>query len=213
MDQEPQIYLASRSPRRAELLRQLGLAFQPLLLREGYGRDRDVLEEALDGEPPGHYVERMARTKAQVAGQRMHNRKLPPLPVLGADTEVALGTSIFGKPRDAKDAAAMLARLAGRTHEVLTAVAVRVEDRTDVEVSVSRVTLRKLGAAEIDHYVATGEPMDKAGAYGIQGYGATIVERIDGDFFAVMGLPLVRLTRLLEHVGVVYRFGPPTLGR
>jgi septum formation protein len=122
-----------------------------------------VVEEALDAEPPGHYVERMARTKAQVAWQRMQNRKLTPRPVLGADTEVALGHAIFGKPRDAQDAADMLARLAGRTHEVLTAVALRFEDRTDVEVSVSRVTLRKLAADEIERYVASGEPMDKAG--------------------------------------------------
>jgi len=167
MAQEPQLYLASRSPRRAELLRQIGVAFEMLMLREGYGRDRDVVEEALDAEPPGHYVERMARTKAQVAWQRMQNRKLAPRPVLGADTEVALGHVIFGKPRDAQDAAAMLARLAGRTHEVLTAVAVRFDERTEVEVSVSRVTLRKLGADEIERYVQTGEPLDKAGAYAV----------------------------------------------
>ena len=202
MAQEPQFYLASRSPRRAELLRQLGLAFDTLLLREGYGRDRDVLEEALDGEPPGHYVERMARTKAQVAGQRMHNRKLPPRPVLGADTEVILGTSIFGKPHDANDAAAMLARLAGRTHEVLTAVAVRVEERTDVEVSVSRVTLRKLSAAEIDRYVATGEPVDKAGAYAIQGRAAAFITRLEGSYSGVMGLPLAETATLLARAGV-----------
>jgi len=202
MAQEPQLYLASRSPRRAELLRQLGVAFDTLLLREGYGRDRDVLEEALDGEPPGHYVERMARTKAQVAGQRMQNRKLVPRPVLGADTEVTLGTSIFGKPRDAKDAAAMLARLAGRTHEVLTAVAVRVEDRTDVEVAVSRVTLRKLSAAEIDRYVATGEPMDKAGAYAVQGRAAAFITRLEGSYSGVMGLPLAETATLLTRAGV-----------
>src|SRR5512132_1118085 len=134
MADEPQFYLASRSPRRAELLRQIGAAFETLLLREGYGRDRDVLEEALDAEPPGHYVERMARTKAQVAWQRMQNRKLAARPVLGADTEVVLGPKIFGKPGDAAEAAAMLARLAGRTHEVMTAVAVRLGERTDVEV-------------------------------------------------------------------------------
>ena len=202
MDQEPQLYLASRSPRRAELLRQIGVAFEPLLLREGYGRDRDVVEEALDAEPPAHYVERMARTKAQVAWQRMQNRKLAPRPVLGADTEVALGHVIFGKPRDAKDAAAMLARLAGRTHEVLTAVAVRVDERTDVEVSLSRVTLRKLSATEIERYVETGEPMDKAGAYAIQGRAAAFVTRIEGSYSGVMGLPLAETATLLARAGI-----------
>ena len=202
MAQEPQLYLASRSPRRTELLRQVGLAFETLLLREGFGRDRDVIEEALDAEPPGHYVERMARTKAQVAWQRMQNRKLTPRPVLGADTEVALGHAIFGKPRDAQDAADMLARLAGRTHEVLTAVALRFEEHTDVEVSVSRVTLRKLRADEIERYVATGEPMDKAGAYAIQGRAAAFVTRIEGSYSGVMGLPLAETAALLARAGV-----------
>ena len=144
MTRESLIYLASRSPRRAELLRQIDMPFESLLLREASGRDRDVLEEALDAEPPGHYVERMARTKAHVGWQRLQNRKLAPHPVLGADTEVVLGTTIFGKPRDARDAAEMLQRLSGRTHDVLTAVAVQWQDRTDVEVSVSRVTLRRV---------------------------------------------------------------------
>jgi len=202
MAQEPQLYLASRSPRRAELLRQIGVAFEMLLLREGYGRDRDVVEEALDAEPPGHYVERMARTKAQVAWQRMQNRKLAPRPVLGADTEVALGHVIFGKPRDAQDAAAMLARLAGRTHEVLTAVAVRFDERTEVEVSVSRVTLRKLGADEIERYVQTGEPLDKAGAYAVQGRAAAFIPRIEGSYSGVMGLPLAETAALLARVGL-----------
>jgi septum formation protein len=202
MATDPQLYLASRSPRRAELLRQIGLAFDTLLLREGFGRDRDVVEEALDAEPPGHYVERMARTKAQVAWQRMQNRKLPPRPVLGADTEVALGHAIFGKPRDEEDAASMLGRLAGRTHEVLTAVAVRFDERTDVEVSVSRVTLRKLTAKEIERYVATGEPVDKAGAYAIQGRAAAFITRIEGSYSGVMGLPLAETAALLARAGV-----------
>lgn len=201
MTREPLLYLASRSPRRAELLRQLGVTFDTLLLREASGRDRDVLEEALDGEPPGHYVERIARTKAQVGWQRMQNRKLAPHPVLGADTEVVLGHAIFGKPRHAKDAVAMLERLAGRTHEVMTAVAVRWQDRTDVEVSVSRVTLRKLARAEIDRYVATGEPLDKAGAYAIQGRAAAFVTRIEGSYTGVVGLPLAETATLLARAG------------
>jgi septum formation protein len=202
MDREPLLYLASRSPRRAELLRQLDVPFATMLLREASGRDRDVLEEALDDEPPGHYVERMARTKAQVAWQRMQNRKLAPHPVLGADTEVALGHSIFGKPRDAKDAAAMIERLSGRTHEVMTAVAVRWEDHTDVEVSVSRVTLRKLSRAEIDRYVATGEPLDKAGGYAIQGRAAAFVTRLEGSYTGVVGLPLAETATLLARAGL-----------
>jgi septum formation protein len=201
MTREPLLYLASRSPRRAELLRQLDVAFTTILLREAGGRDRDVLEEALDGEPPGHYVERMARTKAQVGWQRMQNRKLVPRPVLGADTEVTLGHSIFGKPRDAKDAAAMIERLSGRTHEVLTAVAVRWEDHTDVEVSISRVALRKLSRAEIDRYVATGEPLDKAGGYAIQGRAAAFITRVEGSYSGVMGLPLAETATLLGRAG------------
>jgi septum formation protein len=201
MAREPLLYLASRSPRRAELLRQLDVPFATLLLREAAGRDRDVLEEALDAEPPGHYVERIARTKAQVGWQRMQNRKLVPHPVLGADTEVVLNARIFGKPRDAHDAAAMLRELAGRTHEVLTAVALRWQERTDVEVCVSRVTLRKLSATEIERYVATGEPLDKAGGYAIQGRAAAFVTRLEGSYSGVMGLPLAETATLLARAG------------
>jgi septum formation protein len=201
MAREPLLYLASRSPRRAELLRQLDVPFETLLLREASGRDRDVHEEALDAEPPAHYVERMARTKAQVGWQRMQNRQLAMHPVLGADTEVVLGARIFGKPRDARDAAAMLRQLSGRTHDVLTAVAVRWQDRTDVEVSVSRVALRKLTAAEIERYVATGEPLDKAGGYAIQGRAAAFVTRLEGSYSGVMGLPLAETATLLARAG------------
>jgi septum formation protein len=201
-NREPDFYLASRCPRRAELLRQLGVAFEPLLLREASGRDRDVIEEALDVEPPAHYVERMARTKAQVAFQRMHNRRLPERPVLGADTEVALGNVIFGKPRDDADAADMLARLSGHTHEVLTAVALKLGDRTEFELSVTRVTLRKLARREIDAYVATGEPHDKAGGYAIQGRAAAFVTRLEGSYSGVMGLPLAETAALLARAGI-----------
>ena len=183
----PVLYLASKSPRRQQLLRQLDIEFEPLLLREAVGRDRDVVEETLDSEPPPHYVERMARTKAQVGWQRMQNRKLAERPVLGADTEVALDGEVFGKPRDADDAMRMIKRLSGRTHQVLTAVALRYRERTDVEVSVSRVTLRRLGAAEIERYVATGGPFGKAGAYGVPGRGAAV--------------PLVVTQRTTPHVG------------
>jgi septum formation protein len=198
----PDFYLASRSPRRAELLRQLGAAFEVLLLREANGRDRDVIEEALDVEPAAHFVERMARTKAQVGFQRMQNRHLAERPMLGADTEVVLGDAIFGKPRDDADAADMLARLSGRTHEVLTAVALKLADRTEFELSVSKVTLRKLTREEIAAYVATGEPHDKAGAYAIQGRAAAFVTRLEGSYSGVMGLPLAETAALLARAGV-----------
>lgn len=198
----PVLYLASKSPRRQQLLRQLDVEFEALLLREASGRDRDVLEVALDAEPASHYVERMARTKAQVGWQRMQNRKLAERPVMGADTEVVLDGEVFGKPRDANDAARMLKRLAGRTHQVMTAVALRFGERTEVEVSISRVTLRRLGAAEIERYVATGEPFDKAGAYGVQGRAAAFVSRLEGSYTGVVGLPLYETAAVLARIGV-----------
>ena len=198
----PLLYLASKSPRRAALLAQLAVEFEPLLLREAAGRTRDVVEEALDAEPAAHYVERMARTKAQIGWQRMQNRKLAERPVLGADTEVVLDGVIFGKPKDAADATRMLAKLSRRTHQVLTAVALRYRDRTDVEVSVSKVTLRRLGAAEIERYVATGEPLDKAGAYAVQGRAAAFVSRLEGSYTGVVGLPLFETATLLARAGV-----------
>ena len=198
----PLLYLASKSPRRAALLAQLAVEFEPLLLREAAGRTRDVVEEALDAEPAAHYVERMARTKAQIGWQRMQNRKLAERPVLGADTEVVLDGDVFGKPRDAADAVRMIRRLSGRTHQVLTAIALRYRDRTDVEVSVSKVTLRRLGAAEIERYVATGEPLDKAGAYAVQGRAAAFVSRLEGSYTGVVGLPLCETATLLARIGV-----------
>jgi septum formation protein len=198
----PLLYLASRSPRRHALLAQLALEFEPLLLREAPGRERDVVEEALDAEPAAHYVERMARTKAQVGWQRMQQRKLGERPVLGADTEVVLDGEVFGKPRGAEDAARMLKRLSGRTHQVLTAIAVRHRDRTEVEVSLSKVTLRRLGAAEIARYVATGEPLDKAGAYAIQGRAAAFVSRLEGSYTGVVGLPLCETAAILARIGM-----------
>jgi septum formation protein len=198
----PLLYLASKSPRRQALLAQLGLEFETLRLREAAGRPRDVVEEAQDAEPPLHYVERIARTKAQVGWQRMQNRKLAERPVVGADTEVILDGDIFGKPRDADDAIRMLKRLSGRTHQVLTAVAVRHRDTTEVDVSVSRVTLRRLAAAEIERYTATGEPLDKAGGYAVQGRAAAFVSRIEGSYSGVVGLPLCETATLLARLGV-----------
>jgi septum formation protein len=198
----PLLYLVSRSPRRQALLRQLDVEFETLLLREAVGRARDVVEEALDAEPPPHYVERMARTKAQVGWQRMQNRRLAERPVIGADTEVVLDGEVFGKPRDADDAVRMIKRLSGRTHQVLTAVALRFRDQTDVEVSQSKVTLRRLTAGEIERYVATGEPLDKAGAYAIQGRAAAFISRVEGSYTGVVGLPLCETATLLARIGV-----------
>ncbi len=199
------IYLASLSPRRQELLRQLGVEFERLMLREATGRQRDVVEEALDAEPALHYVERIARTKAAVGGQRMQRRGLTPRPVLGADTEVVLDGVIFGKPRDAADAARMLALLSGRTHHVLTAVALCWEQEIVAEVSASAVTFRDLGSDEVARYVATTEPFDKSGGYAIQGRAAAFISRLDGSYSGVMGLPLY------ETAGILARIGFPVL--
>jgi septum formation protein len=185
--------LASASPRRRELLDLIGIrhAVDPA----------DVDESLLDGESPPGYVERLARAKASVVAARH-----PEAVVVGADTTVVLGDDILGKPLDPGDAKRMLARLAGHTHEVCTGIAVVHAGKIASAVERVAVTFRTLTPRDIESYVATGEPMDKAGAYGIQGWGATIVERIDGDYFSVMGLGLRRLVALLEEVGVEYTF-------
>jgi len=195
------VYLASRSPRRQELLRQIGVAFDELRLRTAPGRHRDVIEEALDGEPAMHYVERIARAKASMGWKRVTERMLAPRPVLGADTEVVLDDVIFGKPADVDAARTMLAKLSGRQHEVVTAVALRWNDDVEVAVSVTQVTLRKLSAGEIERYIETGEPFDKAGGYAIQGRAAAFITRIEGSYSGVMGLPLAETAALLARVG------------
>lgn len=194
------VYLASKSPRRQELLRQIGVEFEEIRLRAAPGRKRDVVEEARDGEPPLHYVERIARTKASTGWKRMEERKLLPRPVLGADTEVVLGDAVFGKPADVDAARQMLARLSGRRHEVITAVALRFEETVEVALSVSHVTMRRLTAGEIERYVATGEPFDKAGGYAIQGLAAAFITRLEGSYSGVMGLPLAETAGLLARI-------------
>lgn len=194
------IYLASKSPRREELLRQLGVDYTLLRLREAPGRERDVAETALDREPPLHYVERIARTKAAVGWQRMLQRGLTPRPVLGADTEVALDGTIFGKPQDAADAARMLSLLSGRTHQVLTAIAVCWEQTVEAEISTSTVAFRELTSAEIERYVASVEPFDKAGAYAVQGKAAAFIRRIEGSYSGIMGLPLYETAEALARI-------------
>jgi septum formation protein len=195
------IHLASRSPRRQTLLAQLGVAFDVVLLRTAPGRAPDVVEEARDAEPPRHYVERMARTKASVGWDAVVRRGLAHDPVLGADTEVVLDDMVLGKPRDAAHAVAMLTRLAGRTHEVITGVAVRNEDDVLFAISVSRVTLAPLARTQIEHYVGSGESLDKAGGYAIQGLAAAFIERVDGSYSGVAGLPLCETAALLARVG------------
>ena len=196
----PAVYLASMSPRREELLRQLGIEYAVLRLREAPGRERDVVEGARDNEPPLHYVERIARTKAAVGWQRVLRRGLVPRPVLGADTEVVLDGAIFGKPRDAADAARMLSLLSGRTHQVLTAIAVCWEEEVLAEISASTVTFRELAPDEIERYVATTEPFDKAGAYAVQGKAAAFIRRIEGSYSGVMGLPLYETAETLARI-------------
>jgi septum formation protein len=197
----PVVYLASKSTRREELLRQLGVEFKTLRMREAAGRETDVAEGARDAEPALHYVERIARTKAAIGWQRMLQRGLPPRPVLGADTEVVLDGVIFGKPNDAADAARMLTALSNRSHHVLTAVAFCWEQQIVAEISTSTVTFRALKPDEIDRYVATGEPFDKAGAYAVQGRAASFVSRIEGSYSGVMGLPLYETAAALAAIG------------
>ena len=195
------IYLASRSPRRQELLRQIGIDFVELRLREAPGRDPDIVEGPRDGESAPDYLKRIARTKANVGWERMTERGLPARPVLGADTEVVLDGHIFGKPADAPHALEMLARLSGRTHQVLTAVALRWEREFVIMASTSQVTMRELTVDEMARYVATGEPVGKAGGYAIQGLAAAFITRIDGSYSGVMGLPLAETAAALARIG------------
>lgn len=201
LTERPSVYLASKSPRRQELLRQIGIEFDELLLREASGRRRDVVESPRKDEEPLEYVKRVARTKASVAWHHMSRRDLTPKPILAADTEVVLDGQVLGKPKDAAHAASILERLSDRTHEVLTAVAVRWNAQIMLAVSTSRVTFRALTADEIQRYIATGEPFDKAGAYAVQGRAAVFISRIEGSYSGVMGLPLFETAEILGKVG------------
>jgi septum formation protein len=201
LTERPSVYLASKSPRRQELLRQLGVEFELLLLREAPGRRRDVVETPRKEESPLEFVKRMARTKASVGWHRMERRNLTPKPVIGADTEVVLDGATVGKPADAAGALAMLAALSGRSHEVVTGIAVRWQTHLAMAVSTSRVAFRTIPKDEIERYVATGEPFDKAGAYAIQGKAAAFVQHIEGSYSGVMGLPLFETADMLSRIG------------
>jgi len=186
------IYLASASPRRQELLRQLGIEFDVM--------PSDILEVREAGEAPAQYVTRVARDKARQVAQQVKERGLPAHPVLGADTEVVLDGDILGKPENATHGMDMLRRLAGRTHEVLSAVCVRHREKEYAALSTSRVTFRPLTEQEIAHYWQTGESLGKAGAYAIQGCAAAFIAKLEGSYSGVMGLPLYELDNLLKDL-------------
>ena len=188
------VVLASSSPRRRQLLDLIGIAHEV--------RPANIDETMRPREAPRRHAERLAREKATVIATRD-----PDVITIGADTVVVINRKVLGKPRDEDEAFHMLSQLSGREHTVVTAVAVSRGRKLRSAIEEVQVKFRRLRDDEIEAYVATGEPMDKAGAYGIQGYGATIVECINGDYFAVMGLPLARLTALMRDLGVRYRFG------
>ena len=196
------IYLASKSPRRSELLRQIGVRFDLLLLRSDGTRAIDVSEIVHPGEAAQAYVARVAQEKADFAWQAMQWRNLEPRPVLAADTSVILDGEILGKPADAVEATAMLRRLSGRKHQVLSALALRHDNRIEQMTQVSEVSFGTLSEAMIAAYCQAQEPYDKAGGYGIQGMAAGFIERIKGSHSGIMGLPLFETTQLLRRVGM-----------
>ncbi len=198
------IWLASKSPRRAELLQGMGVPFEVLQFTDAAGAQYEVDESVHPGEPPRDYVRRVALDKALHALSYMRDRQLVARPLLSADTTVALGDRILGKPADAAEAREMLGALSGQVHEVLTAVV--VIDGHDIRqmLSVSRVHFMPLSVETIDRYIASGEPLDKAGAYGIQGHAGTFVADMQGSFTGIMGLPVHETACLLEPCG--YRF-------
>ncbi|MBI5279201.1 MAG: septum formation inhibitor Maf [Burkholderiales bacterium] len=193
------VYLASQSPRRRQLLEQLGVRFE--LLLPDAGEDTESIEEALPGEAPATYVRRVTRLKLAAAIQRLQDRGLPDAPVLCSDTTVALGRTIYGKPLDARDARRMLRELSGRTHRVLTAVAIQQGRKRREALSDSRVTFDRMTPAQVRRYVDSAEPMGKAGAYAIQGAAAAYISHISGSYSGIMGLPMHETAQLLRAFG------------
>jgi septum formation protein len=194
----PSIYLASQSPRRSQLLTQLGVKHE--LLLAGPEEDAESLEDPVPGESPRDYVQRVTQLKLLAAMQRLKARGLPLAPVLCSDTTVALGDTIYAKPADAQDALRMLGDLSGQTHVVLTAVAIGQGEQLLQACSESSVTFAALSEAEIRAYVASGEPMGKAGAYAVQGLAAAFISRISGSYTGIMGLPLFETAQLLKSL-------------
>ena len=201
------IYLASQSPRRSQLLDQLGIPHR-LLLADA-SEDAEALEAVRAGEAPARYVARVTALKLEAAARRLQVRGLPAAPILCADTTVALGRRILGKPADAQEAREMLQALSGQTHRVLTAVAVASGTQRSQALSVSQVRFAHLSAADIAQYAASGEPMGKAGAYGIQGLAAAFIRRISGSYTGIMGLPLFETAQLLRAVGAAGKLHHP----
>jgi septum formation protein len=199
---DKKIYLASKSPRRRELLRQIGIEFELLTLRNDGSRGTDVSEAVLPGELANAYVARVANEKAAFAWGMVQQRRLPARPVLAADTTVTIDGEILGKPANVAEAISMLERLSGRTHQVLTSIAVHHVDLQEQITQVSTVRFATLSAATIKAYCATQEPYDKAGGYGIQGLAALFVEHIEGSHSGIMGLPLFETANLLRKAGL-----------
>lgn len=194
------VYLASQSPRRRQLLEQLEVRYE-LLLPEA-DEDAEALEAVLENEAPASYVKRVTALKLDAAVARLKRRKLPTAPVLCSDTTVAMNRTIYGKPENAKDAVRMLIELSGATHRVLTAIAVQAGRKRFDALSRSRVSFDAMTAAQIRSYVATGEPMGKAGAYAIQGRVAKHISHISGSYSGIMGLPLRETALLLRSAGI-----------
>ena len=199
MSSQPFVYLASQSPRRRELLEQLGVAYELLLPDDT--EDAEALEVIHAGEAPKTYVQRVTLLKLQAALVRMKKRGLPAAPVLCSDTTVALGSTILGKPDDAAHAREILTHLSGNTHRVLTAVAMGTARRQRQALSISQVRFAPLTGTQIRNYVASGEPMGKAGAYAVQGRAAAYIEHISGSYSGIMGLPMFETAQLLRQFG------------
>ena len=198
---QPRIYLASQSPRRRELLKQIGINFDILLLRNDSRCKIDVDETPEKNEVPIDYVQRISRSKAEAGLKASQLRRLHPFPVLAADTTVTLNNKIFGKPRDQEEATTTLRELSGQQHQVLSAVAIAFGDRIETRLSITNVTFSELSDDRIHRYVLTNEGHDKAGAYGIQGLAGAFVERIEGSYSGVMGLPLCETVEILRSFG------------
>ena len=192
------VYLASQSPRRRQLLEQIGVSYELLLATPE--EDAESLETVRAGELPMTYVKRVTQLKLEAAVLRMKARNLVSAPVLCADTTVALGRQILGKPEDVKDAFRILKALSGQTHRVLTAVAVASGRKRRMSVSVSQVTFAPMKMSDIKRYIESGEPMGKAGAYGIQGLAAAYISEIKGSYTGIMGLPLFETSEILNSL-------------